>query len=59
METPPEYSVFVGDLAPEVTDQVLQQLFATHFPSTLGAKVRRCLGSRTGVVCQGWGDDAT
>lgn len=40
VETPPEFSVFVGDLAPEVTDQMLQQLFASHFPSTLGAKVR-------------------
>jgi hypothetical protein len=41
METAPEFSIFVGDLAPEVTDQMLQDIFLEKFPSTLGAKVRR------------------
>ncbi|TFJ87011.1 hypothetical protein NSK_001345 [Nannochloropsis salina CCMP1776] len=39
METAPEFSIFVGDLAPEVTDQMLQDIFLEKFPSTLGAKV--------------------
>jgi hypothetical protein len=39
VEMAPEFSVFVGDLAPDVSDAELQQLFAERFPSTLGAKV--------------------
>ncbi|KAL8129333.1 hypothetical protein V2J09_018488 [Rumex salicifolius] len=35
----PEHSIFVGDLAPEVTDYMLQELFRTHYPSVRGAKV--------------------
>ncbi|KAI9026940.1 hypothetical protein DFJ74DRAFT_529873 [Hyaloraphidium curvatum] len=34
----PEFSVFVGDLAPEVTDYMLASLF-THYPSFKTAKV--------------------
>lgn len=32
-------SVFVGDLANEVNDELLKATFAAHFPSTQGAKV--------------------
>ena len=39
LEAAPEFSIFVGDLAPEVTDTLLQDTFAEKFPSTLGAKV--------------------
>lgn len=42
VEASPEFSVFVGDLAPEVTDVLLHEIFSEKFPSTLGAKVRRC-----------------
>ncbi|KAM3202482.1 polyadenylate-binding protein RBP47B' isoform X1 [Capsicum annuum] len=35
----PEHSIFVGDLAPDVTDYLLQETFRTHYPSVRGAKV--------------------
>lgn len=35
----PEHSIFVGDLAPDVTDYVLQETFRAHYPSVRGAKV--------------------
>ncbi|XP_059665255.1 polyadenylate-binding protein RBP47B' [Cornus florida] len=35
----PEHSIFVGDLAPDVTDYLLQETFRTHYPSVKGAKV--------------------
>jgi hypothetical protein len=35
-----EHSLFVGDLAPEVTDVALLSAFAAYFPSAHGAKVR-------------------
>ncbi|GAB2287036.1 Polyadenylate-binding protein rbp47b' [Dionaea muscipula] len=35
----PEHSIFVGDLAPDVTDYLLQETFRAHFPSVRGAKV--------------------
>jgi len=41
LEAAPEFSIFVGDLAPDVTDQMLQDVFGEKFPSTLGAKVGR------------------
>jgi RNA recognition motif-containing protein len=34
-----EYSLFVGDLAPEVTDSMLQETFASRFPACSSAKV--------------------
>lgn len=35
----PEYTVFVGDLAPDVTDNLLQTTFQSHYPSVKGAKI--------------------
>lgn len=35
----PEHSIFVGDLAPDVTDYLLQETFRVHYSSVRGAKV--------------------
>uniref|UniRef100_A0A7N0UE88 RRM domain-containing protein n=2 Tax=Kalanchoe fedtschenkoi TaxID=63787 RepID=A0A7N0UE88_KALFE len=35
----PEYTIFVGDLAPDVSDYVLQETFRQLYPSVKGAKV--------------------
>lgn len=35
-----EYSLFVGDVAPDVTDYTLQEAFRHFFPSVRSAKVR-------------------
>ena len=40
-----DHSVFVGDLAPDVTDYVLQEHFRQYFPSVRSAKVH-CLPPR-------------
>ncbi|KAJ4894005.1 Polyadenylate-binding protein RBP47B [Raphanus sativus] len=42
----PELSVFVGDLSPDVTDALLQELFAERYPSVKSAKV--VIDSNTG-----------
>ncbi|XP_058089051.1 polyadenylate-binding protein RBP47-like isoform X2 [Magnolia sinica] len=34
-----DHSIFVGDLAPDVTDTLLQETFASKYPSVKGAKV--------------------
>ncbi|XP_072991353.1 polyadenylate-binding protein RBP47-like [Typha latifolia] len=34
-----DHSIFVGDLASDVTDETLQELFASRYPSVKGAKV--------------------
>ncbi|CBJ29399.1 conserved unknown protein [Ectocarpus siliculosus] len=39
IEQAPEYSVFVGDLSPEVTDAELKATFLGKYTSVLGAKV--------------------
>lgn len=39
MEGGSDHSIFVGDLAPDVTDYVLQETFRSHYPSVKGAKV--------------------
>jgi RNA recognition motif-containing protein len=38
-ERSPEYSVFVGDLGPEVNEYVLVSLFQARFPSCKSAKI--------------------
>ncbi|KAH7434497.1 hypothetical protein KP509_06G020000 [Ceratopteris richardii] len=38
-EAGPDHSIFVGDLAPDVTDYVLQETFRLRYPSVRGAKV--------------------
>ncbi|KAG4979650.1 hypothetical protein JHK84_033237 [Glycine max] len=35
----PDHSIFVGDLAPDVTDFILQETFRAHYPSVKGSKV--------------------
>ncbi|KAJ8761875.1 hypothetical protein K2173_005586 [Erythroxylum novogranatense] len=35
----PDYTIFVGDLAADVTDYMLQETFRAHYPSVKGAKV--------------------
>jgi RNA recognition motif-containing protein len=35
----PDYPIFVGDLAPDVTDYTLQETFRAHYSSVKGAKV--------------------
>ncbi|PUZ42597.1 hypothetical protein GQ55_9G595200 [Panicum hallii var. hallii] len=35
----PDHSIFVGDLAPDVTDYLLQETFRVNYPSVRGAKV--------------------
>ncbi|XP_008796097.2 polyadenylate-binding protein RBP45 [Phoenix dactylifera] len=35
----PDYTIFVGDLASDVTDYLLQETFKTRYPSVKGAKV--------------------
>lgn len=35
----PEHSIFVGDLAPDVNDFLLQETFRVQYPSVRGAKV--------------------
>lgn len=38
-EAGPDHSIFVGDLAPDVTDYILQESFRVRYPSVRGAKV--------------------
>ncbi|GMH30252.1 hypothetical protein Nepgr_032095 [Nepenthes gracilis] len=35
----PDYTIFVGDLAADVTDYLLQETFRVHYPSVKGAKI--------------------
>ncbi|XP_059664805.1 polyadenylate-binding protein RBP45-like [Cornus florida] len=35
----PDYTIFVGDLAADVSDYILQETFKAHYPSIKGAKV--------------------
>ena len=46
VENGPELSIFVGDLSPDVTDSMLQELFAERYPSVKSAKV--VIDSNTG-----------
>lgn len=38
-----DHSIFVGDLAPEVTDYMLQEHFRQYYPSVRSAKVLSCV----------------
>lgn len=38
-EEGPDYTIFVGDLAADVNDYTLQEIFRARFPSVKGAKV--------------------
>lgn len=40
IETAEDHSIFVGDLAPDVTDELLFTTFSARFPSVRGAKAR-------------------
>lgn len=42
IETSDDHSIFVGDLAPDVTDELLFSTFSARFPSVRGAKARCC-----------------
>ncbi|CAH2053334.1 unnamed protein product [Thlaspi arvense] len=46
VENGPELSIFVGDLSPDVTDTLLQDLFVERYPSVKSAKV--VIDSNTG-----------
>ena len=46
VENSPELSIFVGDLSPDVTDTLLQELFVERYPSVKSAKV--VIDSNTG-----------
>jgi RNA recognition motif-containing protein len=48
----PDFTVFVGDLAADVTDYVLQETFRQHYPSVKGAKV---VTDRTTGRAKGYG----
>ncbi|KAI4342919.1 hypothetical protein MLD38_027482 [Melastoma candidum] len=55
----PEYSIFVGDLASDVTDYMLQEMFWGHYPSVKGAKVvmDRLTGRTKGYGFVKFGDE--
>eukprot|EP00249_Psilotum_nudum_P012243 c23670_g1_i4 orf=1-1020(-) len=38
-DTGPDFSIFVGDLSPDVTDYLLTETFRSRYPSVRGAKV--------------------
>ncbi|CAI0468269.1 unnamed protein product, partial [Linum tenue] len=48
----PEYTIFVGDLAADVTDYMLQETFSARYPSVKGAKV---VIDRTTMRTKGYG----
>ncbi|KAG5246755.1 hypothetical protein OIU77_022023 [Salix suchowensis] len=55
----PDFTVFVGDLAADVTDFMLQETFRAHFPSVKGAKVviDRLTGRTKGYGFVRFGDE--
>ena len=55
----PEFTIFVGDLAADVTDYMLQETFRAHFPSVKGAKVviDRITGRTKGYGFVRFGDE--
>lgn len=40
IDTGDDHSIFVGDLAPDVSDELLLSTFSSRFSSVRGAKVR-------------------
>ncbi|KVH89625.1 Nucleotide-binding, alpha-beta plait [Cynara cardunculus var. scolymus] len=56
----PDYTVFVGDLAADVTDYTLQETFRAHYPSVKGAKVvtDRLTGRTKGYGFVKFGDES-
>ncbi|KAL6999302.1 Polyadenylate-binding protein rbp45 [Sarracenia purpurea var. burkii] len=56
----PDYTIFVGDLAAEVSDYLLQETFKAHYPSVKGAKVvtDRMTGRSKGYGFVRFGDES-
>ncbi|GER44937.1 polyadenylate-binding protein RBP45 [Striga asiatica] len=56
----PEYTIFVGDLAADVTDYMLQEAFRANYPSVKGAKVvtDRITGHPKGYGFVKFGDES-
>ncbi|KAL2244915.1 UNVERIFIED_CONTAM: Polyadenylate-binding protein RBP45 [Sesamum indicum] len=56
----PEYTIFVGDLAADVTDYMLQETFRANYPSVKGAKVvtDRITGRTKGYGFVRFGDES-
>lgn len=55
-----DFTIFVGDLAADVTDYMLQETFRVHFPSVKGAKVviDRLTGRTKGYGFVRFGDES-
>ncbi|KAJ7960758.1 Polyadenylate-binding protein [Quillaja saponaria] len=55
----PDYTIFVGDLAADVTDYTLQEVFRVNYPSVKGAKVvtDRTTGRSKGYGFVRFGDE--
>lgn len=55
----PDYTIFVGDLAADVTDYMLQETFRANYPSLKGAKVvtDRLTGRTKGYGFVKFGDE--
>ncbi|XP_010276064.1 PREDICTED: polyadenylate-binding protein RBP45 isoform X1 [Nelumbo nucifera] len=56
----PDFPIFVGDLAVDVTDYMLQETFRSHYPSVKGAKVvtDRTTGRSKGYGFVRFGDES-
>jgi len=56
----PDYTVFVGDLAADVSDYLLQEIFKVNYPSVKGAKVvtDRMTGRSKGYGFVRFGDES-
>ncbi|KAJ8622009.1 hypothetical protein MRB53_030538 [Persea americana] len=56
----PDFPIFVGDLASDVTDYMLQETFRSHYPSVKGAKVvtDRATGRSKGYGFVRFGDES-